>query len=62
MIDSLFALKGLCLAHLLLCVCGVVVGCLIVLCTLICCKDNTFLYNFQAERHKNDEALGKTTR
>ena len=61
MIDSLFALKGLRLAHLLFGVCGVVVDSLIVFCTLICCKDNTFLYNFQVERHKNEEALGKTT-
>lgn len=61
MIDSLFALKGLRRAHLLFGVCGVVVDYLIVFCTLIVCKDNTFLYNFQVERHKNEEALGKTT-
>ncbi|WP_337469400.1 hypothetical protein [Hallella sp.] len=61
MIDSLFALKGSRLAHLLFGVCGVVVDYLIVFCTLIDCKDNTFLYNFQVERHKNEEALGKTT-
>lgn len=54
MIDSLFALKGSRRAHLLLGVCGVVVDYLIVFCTLIDCKDNTFLYNFQVERHKNE--------
>ena len=59
MIDSLFALKGSRLAHLLLGVCGVVVDYLIVFCTLICCKDNTFLYNFQVEAIKMKKRLEK---